>query len=346
MQTSLLHTLAACYGWQSYQATVIASGLINHTYKVVTSNGEFVLQQLNTKVFQQPLAIDVNMQLLKNYLRDTHPNYLFVAPIAGINGNTLYRVNDQYFRAFTFVKNSHTISVVNEPQQAYEAAQAFGRFTANCNAIKINQLQETLPNFHNLPMRYLQFLQAVQTGNQDKVAACKTLINRLQRQVNIVKKYQAFISHPDAKIRVTHHDTKISNVLFNQAQETICVIDLDTVMPGYFISDVGDMIRTYTCPVNEEEGDESKIIVRAAYLQAIHQGYYSQMQQYLTPFEQAHFFFAGEVLIYMQALRFLTDYLLNDVYYTIKYSQHNLVRASNQMQLLEVLQQVLITKNV
>jgi Ser/Thr protein kinase RdoA (MazF antagonist) len=341
MQTALLEMLAAKYGWHNSQVTPIESGLINHTYKVVTPQGKFVLQQLNTNVFKQPLAIDFNMQLLKASLATSQPDYLFVAPIAGINGSTLYEVNGQFFRAFHFIEGSHTVATVNTPEQAYEAAKAFAKFTAVCKTINANALQETLPNFHNLPLRYQQFEAALHGANDERLTACKTLIEALQTQQTIVTKYEGFIAHPNAVKRVTHHDTKISNVLFNDANKAICVIDLDTVMPGYFISDVGDMIRTYVCPVSEEENDLSKIIVRKAYLQAIQAGYYSHMQQHLTAFEQAHFFFAGEVLIYMQALRFCTDYLQNDVYYPIKYPHHNLVRANNQMQLLLALQDVI-----
>lgn len=341
MQTALLETLSAKYGWHNYQMTPIASGLINHTYKVVKPRDKFVLQQLNTNVFKQPLAIDANMQLLKSQLEISQPDYLFVAPVAGIDGNTLYQVNDQYFRAFNFIVDSHTVATVTSPEQAYEAAKAFAKFTAVCNTIDATVLQETLPNFHNLPLRYQQFEAALYGANDERLSASKTLIEALQAQQAIVTKYEAFIAHPDAIKRVTHHDTKISNVLFNEANEAICVIDLDTVMPGYYISDVGDMIRTYTCPVSEEESDLSKIVVRKDYLQAIQEGYYSQMEQHLTDFEKAHFFFAGEVLIYMQALRFCTDYLQNDVYYPIKYPHHNLVRANNQMQLLLALQEVL-----
>lgn len=341
MQTALLDTLAAKYGWHNYQMTPIESGLINHTYKVVAPQGKFVLQQLNTNVFKQPLVIDANMQLLKANLATSQPDYLFVAPIAGIDGSTLYQVNGQYFRAFIFIEGSHTVATVNSPVQAFEAAKAFAKFTAVCNTIDANALQETLPNFHNLPLRYQQFEAALFTANDERLTACKTLIKALQAQQAIVTKYETFITHPDAIKRVTHHDTKISNVLFNEANEAICVIDLDTVMPGYFISDVGDMTRTYVCPVSEEESDLSKIVVRKDYLQAIQEGYYSQMEQHLTDFEKAHFFFSGEVLIYMQALRFCTDYLQNDIYYPIKYPHHNLVRATNQMQLLLALQQVI-----
>jgi len=125
-------------------------------------------------------------------------------------------------------------------------------------------------------------------------------------------------------------------VLFNEANKGVCVIDLDTIMPGYFISDVGDMLRTYVCPVSEEATDLDTIIIRKDFIQAIQDGYFSEMKNELSAFEQDHFYFAGEFMIYMQALRFLTDYLNNDIYYGRRYEKHNYNRAMNQVILLQL----------
>ena len=140
-------------------------------------------------------------------------------------------------------------------------------------------------------------------------------------------------------MRVTHDDTKISNVLFNEDGKGICVIDLDTVMPGYFISDVGDMMRTYLSPVSEEEKDFDKIDVREDYFKAIAQGYLAEMADELSSAELKHFVYSGLFLTYMQALRFLTDYFNNDTYYGSSYEGHNYVRAKNQVILLQRLLQ-------
>ena len=126
-------------------------------------------------------------------------------------------------------------------------------------------------------------------------------------------------------------------MLFDEQQNGLCVIDLDTVMPGYFISDVGDMFRTYLCPVSEEEKDFSKITIRTDYFKAIAEGYLGQMKDELTQIEKDHFVYAGKFMIYMQALRFLTDHLNNDVYYGARYEGHNFVRAGNQAMLLQKL---------
>ncbi len=154
-------------------------------------------------------------------------------------------------------------------------------------------------------------------------------------QTFIVEVFEAIKANPGFKLRVMHHDTKISNVLFNAENKGACVIDLDTVMPGYFISDVGDMMRTYLSPVTEEESDFDKIKVRDEYFKAIADGYLNKMRDKLSETEKAHFVYAGKFLIYMQAIRFLTDYLNNDAYYGSKYEGHNLMRAKNQIVLLQ-----------
>jgi len=198
------------------------------------------------------------------------------------------------------------------------------------------QLKITLVDFHNLPLRYQQFETASETGNAERIAQSKNLIARIKQNKRIIDEYK--ICKEKFKVRVAHHDTKISNVLFDENEKGLCVIDLDTVMPGYFISDVGDMMRTYLCPVSEEEKDFSKIIIRKEFYDAIVDGYLSEMGAELTDIEKQYFKYAGEFMIYMQAIRFLTDYLNNDIYYGAKYEGHNFVRAGNQITLLQRLQ--------
>ena len=152
---------------------------------------------------------------------------------------------------------------------------------------------------------------------------------------NILEQYEKIKSNPDFKLRVTHHDTKISNVLFDENDNGLCVIDLDTVMPGFFISDVGDMMRTFLSPASEEEKELDKIIVREDFFRAILEGYLSEMKNELSKEEIAHFVYAGKFMVYMQAIRFLTDYINDDVYYGARYTGHNLVRALNQITLLK-----------
>jgi Ser/Thr protein kinase RdoA (MazF antagonist) len=238
---------------------------------------------------------------------------------------------------FPFITNSHTIDMVEKPQQAYEAAKQFGRFTKFLSGFDASVLKITLPDFHNLTLRYQQFEMALETGNPERIKQSTGLIPAIKQNKRIVDEYNS--CKEKFTIRVTHHDTKISNVLFDVKEHGLCVIDLDTVMPGYFISDVGDMMRTYLCPVSEEEKDFSKIIIRKEFYDAIVAGYLSEMGAELTDIEKQYFHYAGEFMIYMQAIRFLTDHLNDDSYYGAKYEGHNFVRAGNQITLLQRLQE-------
>jgi Ser/Thr protein kinase RdoA (MazF antagonist) len=197
-----------------------------------------------------------------------------------------------------------------------------------------DSLHQTLPGFHDLSRRYQDFRKALEKGNPQRIRNASHLIGYLESQNNIVTEYEAIRNNPDFRLRVTHHDTKISNVLFDKQGKGICVIDLDTMMPGYFISDVGDMLRTYLSPVSEEEKDLGRIEVRESYFQAIVEGYMQEMRDELTVTEKNAFVYAGSFMMYMQSLRFLTDHLYDDVYYGRKYEDHNYVRSLNQATLL------------
>ncbi len=317
---------------------IISTGLINTTYKISSPKKEqFILQKINESIFTLPNLIEENIKLISYYFQKNYPNYLFVSPLSLPNKKQiLFIPNNGYFRIFPFVKRSKNYTVVNSPKYAYEAAAQFGLFTKNLDNFDVSSLNTIIRNFHNLDLRYKQFEESIANGNPKRIEECKTEINFLLKEKEIVEQYNSIIADDNLKLRVTHHDTKISNVLFNSNNNGLCVIDLDTVMPGYFISDVGDMMRTYLCPVNEEEVDLKKIVIRKDYYNAIKEGYLSQMENILTDNEKKYFHYSGEFMIYMQALRFLTDYLNNDVYYGAIYEKHNLIRAQNQVTLLKL----------
>ena len=318
------------------QIDPLTSGLINSTWKITDGEREFVLQQVNTNVFRKPYDLAANIRMLDEYLKKNSPNYLFVAPLPTIQQEDLCYVNG-YFRLFPFIAGSHTISVVASPDQAFEAAFQFGKFTQLLAGFDASNLHHTIPNFHNLTLRYQQFDEAVANGNPARIKQSKALIDTIRSQHEIVTHFEKIQKNRNIRQRVTHHDTKISNVLFNNSGKGICVIDLDTVMPGYFISDVGDMMRTYLSPANEEVTDLNSIDVRVDFFQAIVQGYLSTMNAELTDEEHQLIIYSGLFLIYMQAIRFLADYCNNDVYYGARYEEHNFNRAANQLQLLKIL---------
>ena len=262
MDEKTLGIIGTAYGWGEVQTVPVHSGLINTTLKVTVGRNTYLLQQVNTNVFHHPEQIDENLGMLAGHLRKYTAGYLFTAPVAMIDGTTLLVIDNRYYRVFDWVHGSHTIDVVSQSGQAYEASRQFGQFTALLKGFNAEQLHHSLPDFHNLSLRYRQFETALQNGNNERILAATDAIAYLQSQIRIVKRYESFISHPEAKKRVTHHDTKISNVLFDGQDKGLCVIDLDTVMPGYFLSDVGDMFRTYSCPVSEEEKNLDLVMVR------------------------------------------------------------------------------------
>ena len=333
----MLQTVLKQFGFNKDNCLIeqFGNGLINSTWQVVneTKKSKFILQRVNHNIFKQPEDIAFNTRLIGNYLKEHFPAYLFVNACRANDGNDLVKVWESYFRMFPFVERSHTIDVVDNPEQAFEAARQFGMFTKLLSGLDVSRLKLTLPDFHDLSLRYTQFESALKNGNKQRIIQSQELISFILTQKYIVDEFEN--CKLKFRIRCTHHDTKISNVLFDDAGKGLCVIDLDTVMPGYFISDVGDMMRTYLSPVTEEENDFTKIEVRKEFYEAIINGYLSEMEVELSELEKKYFHYAGKFMIYMQAIRFLTDHLNDDSYYGAKYDGHNFVRAGNQVTLLK-----------
>jgi Ser/Thr protein kinase RdoA (MazF antagonist) len=334
MQASIL----AAYGLVADECIIqpFGSGLINTTWKVLHGDHAYILQRINHHVFRQPTLIADNISYIGSYLQQHAPEYFFVQPVYTIDDKGLViTAEGDYYRLQPFVPGSHSYDVVDDEQLACEAAKQFGRFTRLLSGIDTSRIGYSLPDFHNLTLRYAQFETALKTGNPERIAACEELIFRIRQYAYLTDTFEAIKANPAFKIRVMHHDTKINNVLFDNNDKGICVIDLDTVMPGYFISDFGDMMRTYLSPANEEEKDFSKVTARASFFTAIVNGYLGEMKDELSPDELHHLVYAGQFMVYMQAIRFLTDYLNNDIYYGAKYPEHNYVRTGNQLALLD-----------
>ena len=318
-----------------YKIEAFGSGLINKTYKLTINEEDYILQQINTDVFKRPEDIVNNLKLIEEFIKENNPDYLFVAPLPSPSGNFVVKSQSaKYYRLFPFVAGSHSVDTLESEKEALEAAKQFGRFTYLLRDFNVGLLEYPLQQFHDLSLRFDQFKSATKNAEALRLDQAKTEINEVYLHQQIVETYNGLVADKEIPIRVIHHDTKISNVLFNDDKKALCLVDLDTVMPGYYLSDVGDMMRTYLSPAGEEETDLSKIHVRVDFFEAIYHGYFSEMGGILTSKEKQHFIYAGKFMIYMQGLRFLTDFLNNDVYYGAKYPDHNLIRARNQFKLL------------
>lgn len=342
MELTIDENILKAYGFNNKNIKLqqIGSGHINRTYLLTnTENGvKYVLQNINTAVFKDPHIIATNIENVANYLKKHFPNYLFPAPLNATNGKTMVEHSGECWRLTPFIDNSIALDTLTSPKQAYEAAKQFGKLSRLLDAFDSSVLCPSIIGFHDLELRYQQFLETLSTDTTKLHDNAKDEIDTAIDFNSLLKKYQHYKNCEDFPTRVMHHDTKISNVLLGETNyEGICVIDLDTLMPGKFISDLGDMMRTYLCEFSENETDLSKITIRFEYFSAMIEGYLSEMGDILTSTEKELILFSGKYIIYMQALRFLTDYLNGSVYYPINYPEQNLDRAKNQFKLLKEL---------
>jgi len=326
-------------GSEAHIVETIKSGLINTTLKIRIGEAYFAFQNVNTVVFNEPEIIHENLAVLEKHIAQNGLEFKLVAPLSDPSGESLIESEGMYYRIFPWVKEGHTIQAVNNPQIAYEAAKQFAGFTRTFETVNLKQLQPVIRNFHNLPLRYNQLNDAFYNAPEIRRDHIRDEFNVLINEFSfLVGVFNEMTLDPQFKQRVMHHDAKISNVLFDEADRGLCVIDLDTVMPGFIISDWGDMMRTYLSPANEEETDPEKVIVRKEYFEAIQDGYLEVMGDKLNKIESTSLMNSGMIIIYMQALRFLADHLNFNVYYGADYDGHNLRRARNQIKLLRELQ--------
>jgi len=339
MELNLDSEVLKAYGYtkENIKITQIGTGLINRTYLLspLSEDKKYILQNINISVFKNPQAIADNLKAIADYLYKTYPDYLFIKPISTVNREEMAHVNNEYWRMLPYVPDTVSLDVLSEPQQAYEAAKQFGKLSRLLNNFDASVLQPTIPGFHDLGLRFEQFTLALTTSAQHIRDVAQPQIEDALDHKYILDYFKSYSHRADFPERVMHHDTKISNVLLSKETfKGICVIDLDTIMPGKFISDLGDMMRTYLCAFSENETDLDKIKIRFQYFEAMVRGYLSEMKTILTETEKELILFSGKYIIYMQALRFLTDFLNGNIYYPTAYPAQNLDRAKNQFKLL------------
>jgi Ser/Thr protein kinase RdoA (MazF antagonist) len=236
------------------------------------------------------------------------------------------------------IENTITIDEVTTEHEAFEAAKGYGLLTKNLTGVDPSLFRPTLERFHDLAWRYEQFKDAIQNAKPEVIQQAEKEIQQAQSFEYLVDEYNRLIGSGKLIPRVMHNDTKVNNILFDaQSRKAVCAIDLDTLMQGYFIYDLGDLVRTFVSPVSEEEKDLSKVQFRKNIYDALLKGYLSQMERVLTPDEKNSIPFAGKMMTYIMALRMLADFLRGNTYYHVTYPEQNLVRARNQFHLLELI---------
>ena len=319
------------------------SGHIHETYLLTTacsdkSCQDYILQLINVNVFREPDLVMHNIRLVTEYLKQRSgitDKYLSIIP--ALDGSAGYTDQDgNVWRCLPYFPYSITYDKVSDPGIAFEGARMFGHFIRSLEDFDPERLFETIPGFHDMQLRLDQFDLAVQTDLAGRVQEVQNEIKKLGDYLNIGTDF--IHARKMLPVRAMHHDTKINNVLFNEASgKGLCVIDLDTMMPGTVMSDYGDMVRTFTNAADEDEPDLDKVYCRTEILQELTRGFLSEVSDMLTPEEKDSLLLGGKGLIYMQAVRFLADYINGDTYYKVSYDDHNLVRARNQLKLLDSL---------
>ena len=315
-------------------------GHINDTFLVSVErrdvHARYIFQRINKHVFRDPVSLMENIWRITEHLQAKDPgSRSSLSLVAANDGSFLFLDDDtEYWRAYRFVEGACTYDEVQSTMQAREAAAAFGRFQNLVCDLRAPRLHETIPDFHNTPARYRQFYAILERDPFDRARHCGAEIDRARSCEGAAGALVALQNAGELPERITHNDTKLNNVLFDERSgKAICVIDLDTVMPGLALYDFGDLVRTVTTSAREDEADLAKIVMRMDYFKALAEGYLSAALEFLSDAEIGHLAVAGEVITIETGLRFLTDYLSGDEYFRIHRPQQNLDRCRAQFAL-------------
>jgi hypothetical protein len=322
------------------------SGHINDTYCAVFQHADgpthSILQRINTNIFKQPESLMQNIQRVTQHLAaqvaseaDHDRRVLNLVPARDGRG-WLVDSTGNYWRAYRFIEGARSYDTVESTGQAFQAAKAFGRFQQLLVTLPAPPLHETIPDFHNTPRRFAALEQAIAADVAGRAIHAKPEIQFAMAHRPIC----SVLLDANLPVRATHNDTKFNNVLLDdETGEGVCVIDLDTVMPGLVHYDFGDMVRTTTSPAAEDEQDLSKVTMQLPMFEALARGYLATAGGFLTGAERDLLVFSGKLITFEIGIRFLTDYLSGDLYFKVHRDGQNLDRCRTQFKLVESLEQ-------
>ncbi|WP_027137018.1 phosphotransferase enzyme family protein [Gaetbulibacter saemankumensis] len=326
----------------------LASGHINDTYLITTKEKPyFVLQRINHGVFKDVPGLINNKVVVSSHIQKKLEDKSIKKQQRGVlafekthDGLSYYKDEDgNYWNLMYFIDKSVTYETVSSEKIAYEGGKLMGKFLRLTEDFDANQLIEVIPKFHDMSFRYWQFEESLKVATEERLKDAKGYIELVESLKDEMHILQNLKESGAIRIRVTHNDTKISNVLFNKKNKGLCVIDTDTVMPGIVHYDFGDAIRTICNTAAEDETNLDLVEFNFDYYKAYTKGFLKKMKTSLNDIELKYLPLGAKTMIFIMALRFLTDYLNGDIYYKIKYPEHNFDRAKNQFKLLESLNQ-------
>lgn len=326
----------AAYGF-SENASVrrFGNGHINGTYLIEEQQKRIILQQINRQIFPNTEALISNALAIEHHLLTKQQQGEYQLQVLrqqpSCDGDYLIGDN-QDLRALQFIDGGRSIEVVENPEQAFAAAFTFGQFAKALSDFDASKLYSVIPNFHNLAMRFAQLEQAIAADAVGRLAACQSLVAECLSAKDLADELQSCTAK--LPVRVCHNDTKINNMLYSDAQQAgIAAIDLDTCMPGYWLFDFGDMVRTCCSPEPEDSLRPELVVIRPEIFKALAQGYLQGLGDGITEAEKQSLLLGAKVMCLMIGVRFLTDYLNGDCYFAVHRPHHNLQRAENQLRL-------------
>lgn len=322
----------------------VGSGHINDTFQILTDSLDepnYLLQKINHYVFKDVEALMQNILIVTEHIRtklikegasDVNKKVLTVVPT---KDNKLYYIdkNSDYWRVYILIDPTQSYDVLETEQQAREGGRAFGRFQEQLTDLDSNKLKYTIPDFCNIDFRLKNFHQAMQHNAVLRRDEVQSEIEYIVQREDQMRSILQMAERGEIPLRITHNDTKFNNVLLDENDKALCVIDLDTVMPGYVAYDFGDAIRTIINHAAEDEGDLSKITLNIPLFSAYTDGYFENARHFLSLHEIESLIEGVLLFPYMQAVRFLTDYLDGDIYYKVQHKEHNLQRTRAQLKL-------------
>jgi Ser/Thr protein kinase RdoA (MazF antagonist) len=323
------------------------NGHINDTLRVSVGNGEpkYVLQRINHHIFTNVDMLQNNIHVVTTHIRnklkeqgETDIDRKTLTFLPAKDGKYYYFDGENYWRVCLYIPRSQSYESVT-PELSYRAGKAFGNFQSMLADIPEGRLGETIPNFHNMEFRLQQFHDALQANVAGRAGEVGDLIHEIGKRADDMCIQEKLYREGKLKKRINHCDTKVNNVMFDNDGNVLCVIDLDTVMPGFVLSDIGDFIRTGANTGAEDDGNLDKVSVNMEIFKAYAQGYMETAHSFLTPLEISLLPYGGRLLTYMQTVRFLTDYINGDAYYKIHHPKHNLQRTRAQFKLLQSLEE-------
>lgn len=328
---------------------VFTDGLINASYLAVFDDGgktnKFLVQSINTNVFKNVDGLMGNIVGVTSFLREKiiqqggDPERETLNFVPAKDGKFYAQVNGKHWRIYKYVDNSYTMNVIEDSKCFENAGRGFGMFQRNLNDYPSEELHETIKDFHNTPKRMENLEKSIAADVKGRASSVLDEINFALERKEDAKLLISLHEKGLIPLRVTHNDTKLNNILFDKTTgENICVIDLDTIMPGFSLYDFGDAIRFGANTTKEDDPDLNNVDISIKLFECFTRGFLGACAKALTRTEVECLAFSAKLMTFECGIRFLTDYLDGDVYFRTDYKEHNLVRARNQFKLVEAIE--------